>query len=232
MAYTYTAWPTLTNVKDLIAGAHVDTTASDWDVTDEYITGLILARAEQIKMLTSRQFVAGSSGEVRYFDGSGTGLLRIDEYVDVSEVAFFYVPGSAFLSITNFYEPDQKPWGKDKLQILQGQANLNYAFLQRFPEGRGNIKVTGTWGYGSSIPPDVFLAVLEAAAADAMQANAMSAQGQAKKWVDGDAAEEFTGDLLGIAAGWLGKGSRWEMVVRNYKRSLKSHLSKSHTRLL
>lgn len=232
MAYTYTAWPTRTNVKDLIAAAHVDTTASDWDVTDEQIDGWILARVEQLKMETSRQFLQGSAGEVRYFDGSGTGLLRIDEYVDVSEVAFFYVPGSAFLAITNFYEVDQKPWGKDKLQILQGQANLNYAFLQRFPEGRGNIKVTGTWGYGATIPADVFMAVLEAAAADALQANAMSAQGMAKKYTDGDASEEWGGQLIGIAAGWLGKGSKWEMVKKNYKRSLKSHLSKSHARLL
>lgn len=232
MAYVYTAWPTLANLKDLLDGAHVDTTDPSFTLSDDYLQGLLDARAEQLRIETGRQFVAGSSGEIRYFDGSGTGLQRIDEYVDITDVAFFYVPGSAFLSVTNFYEVSQLPWGKDKLQILQGQANLNYAFLQRFPEGRSNIKVTGTWGYGSTIPQPVFLAVLQAAAADALQANTLSAQGQTKRYVDGDASEEWVGTMIGESAGWLGKGSLWEQVKKDYKRSLKSHLSKSKPRLL
>lgn len=232
MAYVYTAWPTLANLKALLLGAHVDTTDStNWLLSDEYLTGVLDARAEQLRIETGRQFVAGSAGEVRYFDGSGTGFQRIDEYVDVSAVEFFYVPGTSWVT-ANFYEVDQKPWGKDKIQILQGQANMNYAFYQRFPEGRANIKVTAQWGYGATIPANVFMAVLQASAADAMMANTLSAQGQTLEYVDGDARERWSDDPIGLSAGWIGPGSLWEQVKKDYKRSLKSHLQKSRAKLL
>lgn len=232
MAYVYTDFATLANLKDFLAGAHIDTAASDFDVSDDALQAILDAREENLKILTSRQFVPGSAGEIRYFDGTGHGFLRIDEYVDITAIDFFYVPGTAYVSAINFVEVDQKPWAKEKIQILQGQANVNYGFFQRFPEGRSNIKVTGTWGYGSTIPPDVWLAHLQASAADVMQQNTLSAQGQTLKYIDGDASEQWTGEPIGISAGWLGKGSLWESVCKNYKRSLKSHILKSRPKLI
>ena len=231
MAYTYTAWPTLANLKALLLGAHVDTTDPSFTLSDEYLQGILDARAEQTRIETSRQFVAGSAGEIRYFDGSGTGLQLVDEYVDITSVDVFYAPGAVFMSLANYYEVDQKPWGKEKIQVMQGLPNTPLAWIQRFSEGRGNVKVTGTWGYGATIPPNVFLAVLQASAADAVQANSLTPQGQTKKYIDGDASEEWSGGSLGVSAGWLGKGSLWEQMKKDYKRPLRSHINKSRAKL-
>lgn len=231
MPYDYTDWPTLTDLKDLLTGAHVDPTDADFTLSDDALQGFLDARAELLKRETSRQFVSGSPGEVRDFDGSGNGLMYVDEYVDVTAVEFFYVPGSAFVSATNYVEVDQQPWGKEKIQILQGQPNISYGFFQKFPEGRSNIRVTATWGYGATIPADVFMAVLQAAGADALQANTMSPQGQVKSWTDGDATEAYGGGTIGEQAGWLGPQSLWATVCKNYRRSLKSHRRKSRPKL-
>lgn len=231
MAYDYTAMPTVDDVKAMCLAAHVDTTDSAFTMTDAQITGIIAARARSLEKKTQRQFVAGSSGEVRYFDGSGTGIMFVDEYVTVTAVDFFYVPATTVVSVTNFVQVEQQPWANEKIQILQGQANISYGFFLRFPEGRSNIKVTGTWGYGSTVPEDVFLAVLQAATADVLMTNTLSAQGQTLKYIDGDASEQWSDDTIGMSSGWLGKGSLWEEVCRNYKRSLKSHHRKSRPKL-
>ncbi len=231
MAYVYTALPTVADVKAMCLAAHVDTSLSSFTMVDAQITGIIAARGKTLQKKTQRQFLPGTAGEIRYFDGSGTGILYVDEYVDVTAIEFFYVPTAASVSVANFVEVSQSPWGKDKIQILQGQANISFGFYLRFPEGRSNIKVTATWGYGTSYPEDVFMAILQASTADVLMANTMSAQGQALKYTDGDASEQWTGESLGESAGWLGKGSLWESVCRDYKRSLKSHRRKSAPKL-
>jgi len=232
MAYVYTDFATLANLKDFLLGAHIVTSDSSFTMSDDAMQAILDAREDQLKIETSRQFVPGSAGEVRYFDGTGHGVMRIDEYIDITAIEFFYTPGTASISATNYVEVTRKPWANDVVKILQGQANINYGFFQRFPEGRENIKITATWGYASTIPKDVWLAHLQASAADVMQANTLSAQGQTLKYTDGDASEQWTGETIGESAGWLGKGSLWERVLRNYKRSLRSHILKSRPKLI
>lgn len=231
MAYDYTDWPVLADVKALCLGAHVDTTSSDFTMDDVTIQGVIDARAALIERLTQRQFVKGTAGEVRYFDGSGTGILYVDEYVDVSAIDIFYLPTATTVSVLNYVEVDQQPWCKEKIQILQGQPNANYGFFQYFPVGRANIKITGTWGYGDTIPTDVWTAVLQASAADVLMTNTLEAQGQIASWSDGDADTKYSGRTIGESAGWLGKGSMWEEAIKAHKRPLRSHLRKDKKRL-
>lgn len=226
MAYTYTAWPTAANVFDVLTASNIDPTV---DVGSDLVSAWIAAAAQEMVKRASRQFVAGSAGEIRYFDGSGDGMQTVDEFVDVTAVEFLMYPQVAGVQVTYWYEKLTNGYPNTVLQIVQGPSNTNYGYITMFPKGRSNIKVTGTWGYGSSIPVDVWTAVQEYAAAKIAASNSLSAQGKLAKWVDGDVSEDYGGDMPGEVAGWI---KNFRETARRYRRPYRELRRRQQVELL
>lgn len=226
MAVTYTAWPTVAQVSAFLTSANISPTLQTSD--DLYQVHIDAASAEMGKR-TQRQFVAGSAGEVRYYDGSGDGMQPIDEFIDVSAVQFLMYPQVAGIDIQYWYEPSRNGYPQDVLQIYQGPANTNYGYVANFPLGRSNIKVTGQFGYAATIPAPVWMAVLKKAAASIAAANTLDAQGKMVSETDGDADHKYGGDMPGDTAGWL---EDFEAAVKAYKRPLKTRRRRQKAALL
>jgi len=208
----YTVWPTIANVYALLTASNITPTMAS---TDLVATGFLDEAIQGMTQLTKRQFLPGSTGEVRYFDGSGTGLQTVDEFIDVTAVEFLMFPQVAGVNVQYWYEPATNKFPNTTLQIFQGPANTNFGYVAAFPQGRRNIKVTGQWGYAATIPADVWMAVLKKAAAGIAAVNSLDAQGKTSKLVDGDASVDYGSDMPGDVAGWL---EDFDCAVKKYRR--------------
>lgn len=218
MAYDYTALPTTDELDDVLASAGLS--ALSTSVAEDLQQAALDAAAKRMEKQTRRQFVAGSAGEVRWYDGSGTGRLEIDEYIDITAVDFVIFPNPSLVSATQFVEVEQQASPKTILQIFQGQANYTTAYYPKFPEGRSNIKVTGQFGYDTSIPADVYLAIVYMAAAHLADTNTVSTGGGLllKSWVNADRQETFeTGAKPSDIAGWKDFAKE---TIKQYRRPL------------
>lgn len=178
------------------------------------------AEAARFERLTHRQFTQVT--EDRFFDGSGTGLMVLDEFTDINTVELYLNPGLGYGQINLDYIQQVSVAGypKDRIQIVQGPPAQPVAWLNRFPQGRSNVLVNADWGFGTSIPKDVWLAVLRQSAADIMAANTLSSLGQLVDWQDDDVREKYEGSLPGETAGWV-KG--FDMAVDLYRRPITAH---------
>lgn len=203
MPYDFTTVPTTTELADLLGsiGLSALATSVDADLQDAYIGAAVAS----IEKATKRQFVAGSAGEIRYYDGSGTGQLEIDEYIDITAVEFVTFPTATEVSVTQYVEVEDQGVPKTRLQIYRGQPNFTTTYYPEFPEGRRNIKVTGQFGYGSSIPKDVWLAMLYQAGSFIVDSNLIKSGGGLPmvSWQNADREERY--DVSGsitVRAGW------------------------------
>jgi len=226
MAIDYTAWPTPTQVYDVITSANVTPTlSSSSELVQPYIDSVV----NYLTKKTHRQFLAGSAGEVRYFDGSGSGLQIIDEIVTLTAVEFLMYPQVAGINLVYYNVALTNGYPTTMLQIFQGPANTNFGYVTSFPPGRRNVKVTGTWGYASTIPPAVWMAVAKKAAGLILNTNTMDAQGQLKEWVDGDAKQVYDDGTISVQAGW---DKEFEEVIKTFRRPLSEHHRRSRPELL
>lgn len=217
MPFTYTSWPSTTQLATLLAELGSTVTVGA-DIGDAYLSASI-ARLERE---TQRQFISGSAGEVRYYNGSGTGILLIDDYIDVSEVEFIdYNPALASFSLSGFYEIDRKGFPKNKIYINQGAPTYILGgrnWSGKFPEGRANIKVTGQFGYGTSIPQDVWMAVLQNAGAMALNPKGVTPDGRIQAWSEADVSEKYGIGEDGTPAGAAGWADALDRIIKSVKK--------------
>lgn len=203
MAYTLTALPTGQNVLDFLGLANV-TPGTAWTATADAMDGVINAAYQKVRRDTGYQWLPGSTAEVRYYDGSGSGELEVDEYVSVSAVQFLIYPQATGIDVTNFQEVQRMgDMAKTRLQIFRGPSYAVAGYLDRFPEGRSNVAVTAQYGYGTAMPYDVFMAVLKQSASDVAGMSAMQAAGRPVSWREGDVNEQYADLVPGDAIGWL-----------------------------
>lgn len=81
--------------------------------------------------------------EIRYYDGPGIGRLRIDDARSISEIAITD-DGVTFNAITDAAQyPRTAP-----MSVLQRSSGA-------FPYGTQNVRVTGNFGYFSTLPDDL-----------------------------------------------------------------------------
>ncbi len=218
---TYTAWPTTTDVSATLANAGITLRSS---VDNAYIAAKISAVAARIVHRTHRQFV--TSTEDRYFDGNDSGEMVIDEYVTlgtVSQIGFIIT--SSPLTLANVVEVSQSTYGKDRIQIYRGSyPSYTGLYVDRFPAGRGNILITGTtWGYAATIPYDLWEGCRDMAAA-ILAAEAVTEDGRLMEgWTEADVTEKYMKGAPGEALGW---SQRFEELLKEYKRPMRSHLKR------
>lgn len=218
MAYDYTTLPTTAELADVLTASGLADLATDVpaDLQDAYLD----AAVARIQKETRRQFVAGSEGEIRYYDGNGLGRLDIDEYVEITEVRFVLLPQSSATTVTQFVQVEQQGVPKSVLQIYRGRANYTTTYYPEFPEGRSNIEVTGTFGYGAAIPADVYIAIIKDAASQMVNDNSIATGGglMLRSWVNADRQESY--DTSGVASEKAGWDSYVNKVIKRYKKPL------------
>jgi hypothetical protein len=226
MALDYTAWPTATQVYALLTASNITPGLSQ---SSDVATAIINGAAKEMERCTGRQFVAGSAGESRFFDGSGTGMMVVDDYITITAVKFYWLPVTGILDINQAIGVTRKGFANDRIQIIQGPPNFAWQYITQFPLGRSNIEVVGTWGYGATIPYDVWEAVLYSTADRIANLNRLSAQGNVIEVKDDDVTLKYDGRTVGESAGWT---NRIRDVAKNYKRSLRDHLARQEVGLI
>lgn len=204
-SFNASALPTSAAVRSLldIAGITVPIT-----VDDQFIYNEIQSVASDFNHRTGRQFVPGCAGEIRYYDGSATGLLVIDEYIEVTAVEVLVVlPLGSTYNALNFYQVLQNGRPNTQLAIAQGPPNYP-GIWSSFPSGRRNIKVTGQFGYAATLPAEVYQAILKMAAGKIADTLTMSSKsdaiigGRVVSWTEADVTEKYADVLPSQALGW------------------------------
>lgn len=198
----------------LLTSAGITPTLSSGD--DLYLLR-INAAYSRLTHETQRQFLPDQTASVRYYPGSGTGKMVVDEYIDVTQVQFLYAPLATGIDVTRYVEVDRKHVPKTEIEIYQGPTHAVGEIIDRFPEGRSNIEVTAKWGYAANIPQDVWAAILYKAAADIAVADQISVAGRPLRWKEGDVEETFANITVGEAAGWI---KEWDNVIMKYQRPI------------
>jgi hypothetical protein len=164
VAADYTGWPTAEDVQERLASVGIVLRGAS-DVQTSRINAVSAAVTAYVAKRTLRQFVADDAASVRYFDGTGTASLEVDEFVEflgATAIGLNADPGYPLANVITHYEQ-----GKPRTWLLRGQGGLpafQVAAVYQpvptiFPLGRQNIAVTARWGYGETIPVDIWEAV-------------------------------------------------------------------------
>lgn len=159
MPLDFTAWPGLNDVADRLTAAGITQRLPQF--TDRQ-GAMIAAVIAEIGQRTQRQWEPGPATEVRYYNGTGTAEQEVDEMVSLTSVG---IVGLSFLPVYTLndaalvYEQ-----GRPRTRIVVAQGSVpaltsEGVFLPYpwyFPAGRQNIAVTGSFGYGATIPADLW----------------------------------------------------------------------------
>ncbi len=120
------------------------------------VADYIAAVTALINKYTGRTFEEGTS-EDREYDGDGSSSLLIDDATEITAIKIYDDTGNLLFTLTTddyVLYPENKTT-KDKIQLREGSQ------VSRFERGHQNIKVTGKFGFSSSIPADVELAATQ-----------------------------------------------------------------------
>lgn len=227
MASNYTAWPIKADIDLTLSVAGITARAA---ATSGYYTALINATVAKLTQQTKRQFLKGSAGEIRYFDGSGTGIQVVDEFAsftDISILGFASTPAS--LSITNATAENVNLYPRTEIFIFRGSLPaLGRIWLDSFPVGRGNIQVTATWGY-DYIPEDVWEAVRRCVAAQLAEETMFNSSGRLKRWMELDTMEDRDLNLPGEALGWY---QSFKQAIYDHRKPTRQYLDRAKPRMI
>ena len=226
MPVSYANWPTTTEVSSYISGSGLTLNVG---MTTDMIQNAIDAAVEELSRRTGRTLKPVT--ETRYFDGSGTGLLDVEEYVDVTAIQFFSVPALGVVTLTQWHEVERKPFPKSQIQILQGPPNVPYGYYSFFPQGRSNIGVTAIWGYSSAIPALAWNAVRARAAGILVNSSRINATigGVIHSIKDEDQDITFSETLPSKLLGW---DDLFESAVARLKRPLRDFMRRNKPTLI
>jgi len=208
MAIDYTKWPSEADVFEVCASAGI--TLRNIGRATSCLNGVI----RRVGTETRRQFVAGAASETRYYDGSGGVELEIpDELISLSGAQIISFAGL----INSFAVPgpfliQEQSLSRNRILMYQGSAPASLGiFLSRWPQGYKNIAITGQFGYGATIPEDLWEAVAEEAAAILIE--------EARTGMRGVVTEKREGDNM---TKWDG-GTNTQEMHRRFRRALKAY---------
>ena len=184
-----TAWPTYTDGNAYLTGFGI-TIGATFDTT--FQQRMLDAVVDEFTQYTRRQFVPSATGVTRHFDGSGTGEMEIDDYIDITTVRAIGYLGSLGTGLTfqNVWETDRNAYPKNRLQIYQGSLPaFARTFVDVFPVGRSNIECVGQWGYAAEIPANVWEAIAGEYASRLATLKAYNREGFLEQWREADVGE-------------------------------------------
>lgn len=224
---SYTSWPAPADLLKIMATSGIALRA---DADTPYLQSLIDAASTMFEKMTHHQYVVGSPGEIRFFDGSGTGEQPVDDIITLTDVSILGYLGVAGGSLTGCYIPVQTQYPNNRILIYQGSLPaIGRVWLDSFPAGRRNIQVTGTWGYGATIPADVWEAVRRQAGSWAAVEGMFDSKGRISKWMELDTLENRQLSVAGEEMGWI---RQFRQTVYQYRRPLQELLNRSGRRMI
>ena len=130
---------------------------------DAVIGGIVTAVSRLIDREVGRHdnyFLPSTSGETRYYDGSGTTRLQIDDAVSISELAVSEVGGLNSTDYDVWPSTDWYNWPYNSSPIRALVVDRLNGAESHFPRYKKNVKVTGVFGYSLTTPPQVSQAAL------------------------------------------------------------------------
>ncbi len=217
MAFVYTDWPLAADVVTMLTSANLTPGAG---ITTDIKTLVINSAVSTFVQETGREFKPTSAGVVRYYNGTGTGRMVIDDYVTITDISYIQIPSSSVVTISNWQEVDNTPFAKNEVQIFRGPANMQLGWWSYFPIGRSNIQITGTFGYGTSIPYAVWEAVLKQAAANIADAMRITTNGILTDLHDLDQDLKWSDKQISTVTGWK---DQFNQACIDWKRPLDQH---------
>lgn len=178
--------PTVTDISAVATamgvtiGTHISNVVQQ-NVLDAVITNF--------KNRTHRTFVPVS--ETRYFDGNNSGMIEVDDFVTLStvELVGWYGITNA-LTLSNYAAVERSGYPINRIQIYKGSIpSLPSMWIDRFPAGRSNVKITALWGFASTVPDDVWQAIVYQASGIVINMSLFKTQGYLIKWQEADVSE-------------------------------------------
>ena len=125
------------------------------------------------------------------------------------------------MRLTTTCRSDTKHYAKTRIYIRRGiPAFQRQMYFNTFPEGQRNIRVTGQFGYGATIPEDVWYAALLLVASDIADSQAVQPTGAVLNWKEGDVSETYYSKMPSEVAGWMKRATK---TVESRKRSPNAH---------
>lgn len=207
-------WPSAHDIREHCRIVNVEI---DPNVSDSYILQERDAVIKHFETATRRQFKAGPPGEVRYFNGSDTGELEIDDYISIQDVQISGILSiGSLISLNSFVEVQKQGFPKNRIYIYSSSlppAVLHY--INKFPMGRANIKITAQWGYAEEIPADVWQSVRNMTCAELVSKQMFDIGGFKTGWSEADVKETY--QLLRPSE-FLGWGKKHRDLIKLYRR--------------
>lgn len=110
---------------------------------DDQIEAWIGSVEKIIDKMTGRNFIADEEASERVYDGDNTGILLIDDAIEITKVE---VDGTEVTDDCYIYPANTLP--KGKIRLSNGVFN----------RGMQNISVEAKWGYSEDVPDDIAFA--------------------------------------------------------------------------
>lgn len=214
-----TDWPSAADVNASLAAIGV------MPRTGVSVDPVLAAVIEEIERETQRQFVADTGDTTRWFDGSGQSQQDVDDMVSLTSVSIVLYPGAEGYPLQNCHLVFEQGKPKSRISIRGGTVLYGQFGTQRaFPPGRQNIEVTGRFGYGATVPADLWLAARDQAAAILADEALFSPgtrtadeqyAGRLVEWSDDDTEERY--QLLATDDGTR-RTARFTAAIERYRR--------------
>jgi hypothetical protein len=221
---SHTAYPVLSDITAIAVGMNVSLGTAMSTAVQQNILDSVISNFERS---TRRTFLLTDA--TRYYNGSDTGEIIIDEYRTISTVEIVgYLGGS--ISLASPIEFEQNGYPKTRLQIARGSAIGVYPLLlDRFPAGRSNIKVVARWGYADTIPDDIWWGIAYQAAGVIINARKFDTDGYLIKWQEADVTQvrNYQDPFK-----YYNSGTTYKSLIQLYKKPTSSRIIKQRRQLV
>ncbi len=122
------------------------------DDHDYRLQALVMQAQKFIDNYCKRTFVPGTAGTVRYFDGAESPLW-IDDCTAITAIALDEEADGTWSSSMAATDWLLKPYNTNPKTCLVLSPNSDYgSFCDGVTKG---VKITGTWGYDTTVPEDI-----------------------------------------------------------------------------
>lgn len=179
------AYPTASDVITGLQAAGLLTT--DYPYISSLAAGAAEAGKDIIERTCNRRFLAGSS-EARYFDPPTSGRTLFLDY-EATAISSVTLGGSTLTLNSNYW---LLPYNYSAEGVPINRIDFAaYFFTPILAGNRRSIVVTGTWGYGATIPESVWQAMVLQAQLQLLPAIREAQNTGAEDWREADVAEKF-----------------------------------------
>lgn len=159
------AYCTTTDIQEGLVDSGLSTS------TDTAYTNLFGYMATRASRLIDREvakwpgyFYPTTDGETRYFDGSGEDVQEIDDCLSITSIGVAEEGGVASTSYTTWTENTDfyvAPYNYSALGLPFNELVIDWNGSQSvWYRYRKAVKITGIWGYSTTVPDDVKQAVV------------------------------------------------------------------------